>query len=1223
MLRKIVALPYVFLWLAIVVFILANIYDNVAGKAYDLNRFADKIETKLHQLEQEVNSFLGDGKLIEAAADGKLQNEYLTELNKKLYTICIYENDSLRFWSNNKVLPYLTDIKPIDGRVNKTVGQKNGEYELIKETYFNNRTKRSLTILGLIPIYYKFPVNNDYLKDRIVLDSSIPDFIVLSDSEGVTVRNLEDKPLFKIQSKRQLTKKNRGKSFLFYLLGFVLLGLFINELALRVVKTRGFLPGFSILLGSVLLVRLMSYYFTWLGEFRDIEIFHPRHFASNIFPSIGDLLIDILLVLWIIAFFNFLFRPKRISKLSKGVQYLIGVSIYFAITSAVFAISRIFISLARNSEITLEFNNIFSLNLYSFCGLFSLTLLTGSLFIFSQKLMVILSKTKINSIEKVFFIVVMLALTTVINYLNLLSTSSLILIIFSMGFIVLFELFIRAKSITYFWLLTWLIIFSIFSTVLLYNYNYEKEFNTRRLYALKLAEENDRYTVFKFQQIYENLVADKFVQNFFVSPWIPKSAVVDRIQKKYIRTYLFNKYNSNVHVYNANGGKIKGEMIEYASFQKLISTGNPTGLDYLHYWLDNTGKLNYIADIPIVRNNAAHGRIIITLLAKEVKGSRLYPALLLDKQMKSSQKMERYNYAIYENGQRYKSNGNFYPYLNPFQVKKGFQTVTDDSYVHLVYVANKNKTIVVTKENEEFIRPVSLFSYMFCLQLLVMILILLFDYVIKNISSGKIRSILRLRPTLRNRINLSVISMIILSFLIIGIVTVIYFRGEFTKYHDQRLGRKVRGVLASIKVEMEKNEDNPYYIPDISDLSEIHRMDINLYDLQGDLEASSQLAIVDIGLISDKIDPVAFYNLDRVRVDQHNQEEAIGQLMFKTAYVPLKTAKGEIVGYIGLPYYSQLENLREDVSEFMGTLLNVYVLLLIFSGLVAILIGNSVTSPIVTIGEKLKQVKLGRKNTQLEWDNDDEIGALVIEYNKMINELEESANLLAQSNRETAWREMAKQVAHEIKNPLTPMKLSIQHLQRASKESDLDDIQGMVNRVSKTLVEQIDSLSNIASSFSNFAKMPKATNEKFVINSTISSVFNLFSERDNMNISLELPMSEFIVFADRNQMVRALNNLIKNAIQAIPETREGNILISLSKKETMAVIEVRDNGIGIPEDKQINVFVPNFTTKSSGTGLGLAITRNIVESAAGKIYFETEVDKGTSFFIELPIVNRS
>ncbi len=1221
MLRKFVAVPYLFLWLAIIVIILAKVYDNVAGEAHSLYRYANQIETKLHTLEQEVNSFFGDAKLIESAANGELSSDYLSSLNKKLYTICIYENDSLRFWSNNKVLPYLTDITPTDGRVNKIVGQKNGDYELIKETYFNNRTKRSLTILGLIPIYNKFPVNNEYLQDRIVLDNTIPDYIVLDEATGVTVRNREEKPLFKIRSKRQLTKKNQGNTFLLYLLGFILLALFVNEVAHRTVKKKGFWSGFTVLLLGIAFVRGLSYYFDWLDTFRDIDIFHPRHYASNLFPSIGDLLIDILLTLWIIAFFNFQFRPRGFSKIAKRNQYLIGLFIYCVITGAVFVISRIFISLARNSEITLEFNNIFSLNIYSFCGLFSLTLLTGSLFIFSQKLMNILSKMSINLNEKILFIGALLSITTIINYLDLLSTSSLILVIFSMGFILLFELFVRAKSMTYFWLLTWLIIFSVFSTVLLYNYNFEKEFNTRRLYALKLAEENDRYTEFKFQQIHTNLINDKFIQNFFVSPWIPKNEIVERIQKKYVRTYLFNKYNSSVHVYNATGARIKGEGIEYASFEKLISTGKKTGFEYLHYWLDANGKLNYIADIPIKRINKPYGRIVINLLAKDIKGSRLYPALLLDKQMKSSQKMERYNFAIYRKGQRLKSNGNFYPFLEPFNVESGFKSITDDNYVHLVYAVNNEKTIVVTKENEEFIRPVSLFSYMFCLQLLVMILIVLFDFFIKNISSGKFRSILRLRPTLRNRINVSVISMIILSFVIIGVVTVIYFRGEFTKYHDQRLGRKVRGVLASIKVAMDKNEDNPYYRPDISDLSEIHRMDINLYDLQGDLEASSQLAIVDIGLISDKIDPVAFYNLDKVRVDQHTQEEAIGKLTFKTAYVPLKATNGTITGYVGLPYYSQLENLREDVSEFMGTLLNVYVLLLIFSGLVAILIGNSVTSPIVTIGEKLKQVKLGRKNTQLEWSNDDEIGALVDEYNKMINELEESANLLAQSNRETAWREMAKQVAHEIKNPLTPMKLSIQHLQRASKESDLDDIQDMVSRVSKTLVEQIDSLSNIASSFSNFAKMPKATNEKFLINSLISSVYDLFSERDNMDISLEMPLDEFIVFADRNQMVRALNNLIKNAIQAIPETRLGIITVSLKKKDTMAIIEVRDNGVGIPEDKQKNVFVPNFTTKSSGTGLGLAITRNIVESAAGKIYFETEVDIGTSFFIELPIVN--
>ncbi|MEM6726744.1 MAG: ATP-binding protein, partial [Bacteroidota bacterium] len=377
---------------------------------------------------------------------------------------------------------------------------------------------------------------------------------------------------------------------------------------------------------------------------------------------------------------------------------------------------------------------------------------------------------------------------------------------------------------------------------------------------------------------------------------------------------------------------------------------------------------------------------------------------------------------------------------------------------------------------------------------------------------------------------------------------------------------------------------------------------------------------LDKGLISAKMDPVAYYNLKNKGLERYDHEEEISGLNYVAAYMPIRNSLGDKIAYLGLPYYSRQGNLRQDVSEFMSTLLNVYVFLLLIAGMVALFVGNSVTRPITAIGEKLRDTKLGEKNKPLNWENDDEIGALVTEYNKMIEELEKSATLLAQSNRESAWREMAKQVAHEIKNPLTPMKLSIQYLQRAVGSSDPEQVEALVKRVTDTLVEQIDNLSHIASEFSSFAKMPRAQSQRIELNPVVQSVYDLFKERENMELALELPEREYMVYADKNQLMRVFNNLIKNAIQAIPDDRFGKINVKLYRRDNMAVVQVNDNGVGIPEDKIESVFVPNFTTKSSGTGLGLAISRNIIESAAGKIYFDSEEDIGTQFYVEIPII---
>jgi len=311
-------------------------------------------------------------------------------------------------------------------------------------------------------------------------------------------------------------------------------------------------------------------------------------------------------------------------------------------------------------------------------------------------------------------------------------------------------------------------------------------------------------------------------------------------------------------------------------------------------------------------------------------------------------------------------------------------------------------------------------------------------------------------------------------------------------------------------------------------------------------------------------------------------------------------------------------DLQKETQNFLAALLNLYVFLLMVAGAAAIWVANSITKPLEQIGDKLAKIKLG-KNEPLVWNSGDELGQLIAEYNRMIAKLEESTELLRQSEREGAWREMARQVAHEIKNPLTPMKLSIQYLQRAY-QAQPENAEALLQKVSNTLIEQIDVLSGIASEFSSFAKMPEPQNERLVLNDLVAAVFQLFATQENAAIRfrLELPEEPLFGFADRSQLTRILTNLVKNAIQSIPDGREGAIGLALRKMGDTNLICVSDNGMGIPESVQERVFSPYFTTKSSGTGLGLAMCKGMVEAMNGRIWFETETGKGTRFFVALP-----
>src|SRR4030095_8777009 len=252
-------------------------------------------------------------------------------------------------------------------------------------------------------------------------------------------------------------------------------------------------------------------------------------------------------------------------------------------------------------------------------------------------------------------------------------------------------------------------------------------------------------------------------------------------------------------------------------------------------------------------------------------------------------------------------------------------------------------------------------------------------------------------------------------------------------------------------------------------------------------------------------------------------------------------------------------------SAFFMTLLNAYVFIFLIAICVAVLMARSITGPVAQLSEKLKKIRLGKKNETIQWSIDDEVGELIRDYNGMVTKLDESALLLAQTERDTAWREMAKQVAHEIKNPLTPMKLSIQYLQNAATSDNDIDLPSMIRRVSKTLIEQIDNLTDIASEFSSYAKMPQAMNEVFVINDVVASVHDLFRKREDMDIQLQVPINDLFVFADKSQIIRVLNNIVKNAIQAIPKSRRGLINIKLVFTDDHIIISIQDNGTGIDD----------------------------------------------------------
>ncbi len=483
---------------------------------------------------------------------------------------------------------------------------------------------------------------------------------------------------------------------------------------------------------------------------------------------------------------------------------------------------------------------------------------------------------------------------------------------------------------------------------------------------------------------------------------------------------------------------------------------------------------------------------------------------------------------------------------------------------------------------------------------------------------------IKLKPTLRLRIYVSMLALIIVSLIVIGVTTVLYFNTESEQYDEDRLKRKEKTVVLSLSyffrdtdIKADFNVVSRDFEEEITKLADINRVELNIYNLKGEALLSSHLENQSEEFFSTNIDPLILLELNATG---ERQVKTINEDKIST-YSILKAKDGRTpIAIVNIPYDRTKSPEVNGLTPYLTRLIEIYIFLLIGAALLAYFLSNYITKGIRTISEKLKEVQINKKNEPLVWNGNDEISTLVSQYNSMIVQLEDSATKLAKTERESAWREMAKQVAHEIKNPLTPMKLSVQHLERALQPDD-PNFKDKMSRFAAKMVTQIDALTTIANEFSNFAKMPKSKMENIDLHHILKASVELFAEHNEVSITLDNEgIGKLPFVGDKEQLTRVFNNIIKNAIQAIPDEKNGNIDIKIQKINTDQSISIqfKDNGTGIPKEEYDKIFVPNFTTKNSGSGLGLAMVKQIVNAHQGEIYFSSEVGKGTIFTVELP-----
>jgi len=447
------------------------------------------------------------------------------------------------------------------------------------------------------------------------------------------------------------------------------------------------------------------------------------------------------------------------------------------------------------------------------------------------------------------------------------------------------------------------------------------------------------------------------------------------------------------------------------------------------------------------------------------------------------------------------------------------------------------------------------------------------------------------------------------------------YRTESDQYNSYRQERKETQLKRQINYIVNKHDlSDRYdlwegYEKDFEEITKIHSVEYSIFTTGGRPLYYSYLPL---DVISNNYSLEEEFAEMLVSTDEgkFTSENFTDVGKFQASYSVLKNDVGEKYAILFFPYFQDVSFAESELNVFLSTLYQIYFIMLVVAIVLAYFISRYVTRSIETIRLKIGQAGLLKKNEKIYLSNaTKEIDSLVNSYNKMIDDLEDSAERLAKTEREQAWQEMAKQVAHEIKNPLTPMRLTVQSFQKNSGLKKDEDQKDKLNDFCDTLIEQIDTMSNVATSFSDFATLPKTQLEKTDIVEATKKVVEIFEQN---NISLETSSENIFIKLDKEQWIRVMTNLIKNSIQAIPHDREPIINVKITEGLKTVKVIVSDNGLGVSKNNRDKIFEPKFTTKSDGMGLGLGIVRSIINSHRGEISYKSKSRKGTDFKISLP-----
>ena len=1226
---------HIFLILSILALGLSVFFYSVLERGAISAAHEQYLQTTQQRIKNELSTSSEELQAVSDLLREKAPHTFAGLSRKTKYPYYIFRNKQLLYWSDYRFIPDYQQLKSI--LYPRLISFPQGKY-LVNRQFIKQGTD-SLEVFSLVNVYRHYQTENSYLRSSYNPDlfSLIPREIS-AEKSSIYESMYDQTPVFLFsvippQMKGYQNQTSPVNTVILALLSVFFMGIYLVRRTLNLRRSRHYGAGFVILALYLVVLRAVMLYFGIPFLFFETDLFNPGYFGSSVVaPSLGDQLLNcIVMVILALYLASTFYRTRsyywllRQSDGLKAVVSTISVVLSYSVFYGYFhELNTIYEKSGFTLDITLSlsFTSLKMVCLLVFIGISTVFFLLQHVF---SSLFIRLNLTLWRGM--LWFLVG--TFLSVLLFSQSPTPMPWILAIQGVYFMVLYVSRFPRALYSFRYKTTLYLFFTAFvcaavATYVVYNQGLKKDLVNKREFGKQLLVENDAFGEFLLNKSRTAITQDAEILRVLTSDTL---LLRERIQQRVKNVHLdkyFERYSIDVLVFNS-GNPSPGNPQAEANYRNYAERFRQDSYRTQYpgiYFINDAGNnfiKQYVQFFDFKQGENRVGHVVLDLKLTRNQPGRLDPNLLTDKKFIHAPETQIYNYAIYSPEKRMLYNSGEFNYDRKLPASLLSDTVLFDqgrsheNYKHVGLQDESGRIVVISSRNYPIRNLFSNFSFLY-LVLILYILILILIYSIRfGFSRFYINYSTKTQLYLNAAFFLPLVLVVAITF---GVISSNYDAYQQTTYltNAKNISSNFRGDWTSF---LQGTTSKAYLEEELNKITQDDDIDISVFDKSGNLFCSTQPLVYESGHLSKRINPGAFIHLAEGKENQVLLTESLGTKQYRTAYASIKDYDGELLGMLGVSHFNSEPELEHQMIDIVSTALSVFTGLFMIFLLVSYWASNVLTKPLKIITQKIRKTNLDRFNEPLDWKSDDEIGLLIGEYNRMLVKLEEKKQALSQSEKQSAWREMAKQVAHEIKNPLTPMKLTLQHLQR-TLQSDNPTARRVLQRTLETLLDQIDNLSDIATSFSDFAKMPLPKNELFEITSVINKAADLYADDGKITLIRDISPYPVMVMGDRQLIGRILTNLIISSVQSVSADRKPVIKLRLTVTDEHINIEISDNGTGVPEAIRSKIFLPNFSTKEGGSGLGLAIAKRGIEHAGGSIWFETATGEGTTFFISLP-----